>query len=364
MKVQSGIFYKHYRLFVVPVVFCLYYLLTYLINPFSKSWEGYFQMGTQNLLTEWGITMVFCSLITESSIVIARVLDKSISWREYAMMRFITQIFLQIISVGILLYFFDMLWDVTCPIKEPMTSSDRLGLWQYFFIITILSIIISAVHTGNFFLQRWKVSTLEASELKLRSVELKEIAMQAELQSLKLQLDPHFMFNNFSTLSELISEDKETAQKFLDNLSRVYRYMILNLNNDIITLKEEIRFLEAYNYLIGIRYGDKVHVNIDIPEAIKQKGIPPITLQLLIENAIKHNVACEGQPLVVNISLHDSRYLKITNNLQPIQNNIPSTKIGLENIKNRYRILCELSVEVLEEEDNFTVILPLLDFKN
>jgi two-component system, LytTR family, sensor kinase len=107
-----------------------------------------------------------------------------------------------------------------------------------------------------------------------------------------------------------------------------------------------------------------VLVNIDIPEAIKQKGIPPITLQLLIENAIKHNVACEGRPLVINIALHNSQYLKITNNLQPIQNNIPSTKIGLENIKNRYRILCELSVEVLEEGEDFTVILPLLDFKN
>lgn len=316
-----------------------------------------------DLLTEGLIMMIMCWLITELSLLTARYMDKWIPWERWPVRRFIAQLCCQVIIVFVLLSILYVTLSLIFgppPENEP-NSPDKLDEWQFIFVCVMLSILISAVHTGNYFLQRWKTSMLEAAELKLKSAELKQIAMQSQLQSLKLQLDPHFMFNNFSTLSALIEEDKNTALSFLENLSRVYRYMILNLHNDIITLREELKFIQAYIYLIKIRHGDNVDISIDVPETITNRGIPPITLQLLIENATKHNVASGEQPLHIRIYQNEQGKLTVSNNSQRIPNVIPSTKLGLENIRNRYRILSEQAPEIKEENGLFLVMLPLLD---
>jgi LytS/YehU family sensor histidine kinase len=138
--------------------------------------------------------------------------------------------------------------------------------------------------------------------------------------------------------------------------------MIINLNNDIITLREELKFIQAYAFLIKIRHGENVDIQTDIPEAINARGIPPITLQLLIENAIKHNVAAAAQPLHIRIYINDTGKLTVSNNIQLIRTNIPSTKLGLENIRNRYRLLSDLPTTIKKENGQFMVELPLLDF--
>jgi two-component system LytT family sensor kinase len=361
---QEKLFNRYYRIFIIPITFVLYYLLTYFVNPYSRYWSIMATRDWTELLTEGTVMMIFCWLITELSLISAKWMDKRIPWERWPIRRFIAQLCCQIISVFILLSILFLLLSLIFgpPPRTPETTPDKLDEWQFVFVCVMLSILISAVHTGNFFLQRWKTSMLEASELKLRGAELKQIAMQAQLQSLKLQLDPHFMFNNFSTLSALIEEDKNTALSFLENLSRVYRYMIINLNNDIITLREELKFIQAYIFLIKIRHGENVDIQITIPDAINTRGIPPITLQLLIENAIKHNVASAAQPLHICIYLDKQGELTVSNNVQRIPNNIPSTKLGLENIRNRYRILSDQGPEIKEENGLFMVMLPLLDF--
>ncbi|HVI43943.1 MAG TPA: histidine kinase [Chitinophaga sp.] len=359
---QERLFNRYYRIFIIPVIFLLYYLLSYLVNPFSKYWGELPTREWSDLLLEGVLVMIGCWWITELSLITSKWLDKIVPWDQWPIKRFIIQLCCQVISVFILLnLMYIILTLIFGPEEKPSTPSDRAEEWRFVFVCVILSILISAVHTGNFFLQRWKTSMLEAAELKLKAAELKQIAMQAQLQSLKLQLDPHFMFNNFSTLSALIAEDPKVAMLFLENLSRVYRYMIINLNNDIITLKEELRFIRAYIYLISIRHGENADINIDIPESVITKGIPPITLQLLIENAIKHNVASSAQPLHIRIYLDAEEKLTVSNNIQRILNNIPSTKLGLENIKNRYRILSDQPLDIREENGEFSVTLPLLD---
>jgi len=224
----------------------------------------------------------------------------------------------------------------------------------------LLSILISFIYTGNFFLQKWKDAILETAELNLKTAELQRIALEAQLQSLKAQLDPHFMFNNFSTLSALITEDQSLAQHFLENLSRVYRYMIINLNKNIISVEEELDFAQAYFYLIKIRLGNNVKMEIDISDEVLKKGIPPITLQLLIENAIKHNMASRSKPLLITISMDGEETLVISNTLQRLNYNIPSTCTGLKNIESRYTLLSDQSFEIIETEKKFIVKLPLL----
>lgn len=139
----------------------------------------------------------------------------------------------------------------------------------------------------------------------LEAAELKQANLQAQLQIMKAQLNPHFMFNNFSVLSGLISENKDGALQFLDRLSIVYRYMTNNLSRNIISFREELHFIEAYIYLIKIRFADNLHITVNIPAEFEESGIPPSTLQLLLENAVKHNIASRVQPLFIHIRIQE-----------------------------------------------------------
>lgn len=341
------------RLVLVPLVFLLIYALSYLINPYSEWWKSYQSTDVEDLLIEIIPGLLVSWGIIEAGFVSAHLLEGRLPWTKKPLLRFLVQVLLLIVGVSSLFYIQHLIQSFFWGF-ESFSREEEVDFREYFIISVIISILSSAIHTAHSFLLGLKASMTEASVLK-------ETAMQAELQSLKLQLDPHFMFNNFSVLSELIAEDKATAIAFLENVSRVYRYMILNLNKHIIQLGDEIKFVEAYIYLIKIRFGDLVCISIDVPASTLLKGIPPITLQLLIENAIKHNMATEDSPLMISIGIEGDR-LQVSNNLQRISFNIPSAGIGLENISNRYRILSGRLPEIIETNEAFLVRLPLLDF--
>lgn len=349
---------RYLRYVTIPLIFVVLNLLSYLLNPYSDYYQHYFQRPALEVLTDTSLTMIFCALIFELSVFNSSMLDKVIPWTERPFMRFSVQLLTQIVFVIILMILLYYIGSMVYTYKEKPTFEEELNSIQFVYVCVILGILISAVTTGNFLLQKWTATMMEATELKLKTAEFKEIAMQAELQSLKLQLDPHFMFNNFSTLSELISEDQLKAEVFLRNLSRVYRYMIVNLNKNIVSLEEELKFVDAYLYLIRIRYGENVVVSVDINND-DGRGIPPITLQLLIENAIKHNAATKSNPLMIDIYNTDS-HIVVSNNLQRIKLSIPSARIGLQNIRSRYALLSEDLPSILENEHSFSVYLPLL----
>lgn len=168
----------------------------------------------------------------------------------------------------------------------------------------------------------------------------KEIALQSQLNSLKLQINPHFMFNNFNNLLELIEEDTELAGKFLSNLSKVYRYIITNLDRNLIPVADEIKFLDSYLYLMKVRHNEGVIAKVS-PGVRQCKGfLPPAVLQLLVENAIKHNSFSSEHPLVINIKLSDD-YITVCNLKRPLMSPIESTGLGLKNIIERYALLCD-----------------------
>lgn len=350
---------KYQRLITIPLIFFVLNLLTYLVNPYSTYYQQYFHRPLSEMLTDIGVNFIFCVLMAEISRINASILDRNLLWTEQPFTRFTVQLLTQIISVLLLMVLLYYITAVICGHPQKMTFEEQLDGLQFVYVCVIMGILISAVHTGNFLLTKWKTSMLEASALQLKTAEFKEIAMQAELQSLKLQLDPHFMFNNFSTLSELISEDQLKAEVFLRNLSRVYRYMIVNLNKNIVSLEEELVFVDAYLYLIRIRYGENVVISVNITDNDDQMGIPPITLQLLIENAIKHNAATKASPLLIDIYNTDT-HIVVRNNLQRIKLSIPSPRIGLQNIRSRYALLSENLPSIIEDEHSFSVFLPLL----
>ncbi len=216
-----------------------------------------------------------------------------------------------------------------------------------------VNLFLNCVNAIVYFMDKLKRAQIEAAELKQQSTE-------ARFQALRNQINPHFLFNSFNVLSSLIYKDVDKSAKFIDQLSLVYRYLLNNQDKKLVTLEEEITFIEAYLYLLNIRFGEGLDVQIEIEQGKKKLFIAPSSLQLLIENAIKHNVLSKKEVLHLSIKTAGD-LLIVSNNLQEKIDKEPSTQVGLQNIKSRYLFLTEVPVEVIKTQDSFTVKLPLLD---
>ncbi|MDX2046380.1 MAG: histidine kinase, partial [Chitinophagaceae bacterium] len=174
------------------------------------------------------------------------------------------------------------------------------------------------------------------------------------------QVNPHFLFNCFNTLSSLISEDRKKAEKFLNELSKVYRYLLRNNEDGLSTVENEIRFIRSYYQLLQTRHGEAVQVNIEIDKRYEPYLLPSLSLQLLVENVVKHNALSKNKPLVIDIFTTAGNKMVVNNNLQRRTIKAPSNKVGLENIKAKYSLLKQDGFQVMEDEKNFTVVLPLI----
>lgn len=195
---------------------------------------------------------------------------------------------------------------------------------------------------------------------QLKKAQLERSRMEAELEALKNQIDPHFIFNSLNTLSHLIEARPKKARQFNDNLADVYRYILQNKKRDLVLLQEEIDFVNDYFSLLKIRFENAVQFNCSLQqELLSQYLIPPISLQVLMENAIKHNEFSDLNPLQVSLSLQNGR-LVFSNPLQQKQLRKPSSKTGLHNLKERYRLSTQLPITIFQSASHFTVELPLL----
>lgn len=183
---------------------------------------------------------------------------------------------------------------------------------------------------------------------------------QAELEALRNELDPHFIFNSLNTLNHLILNNPQQAYSFNNNLAQVYKYFLLNRHNELISISEELEFIDSYFFLLKIRHDDKLNLETELDEYNEKfLMIPPLALQILIENAIKHNEFNHEQPLHIRIAMNHA-YLKVTNNVKPKLHLVHSTGIGLKNLSSRYRILCNKDIVIENTEKEFTVKLPLI----
>lgn len=196
--------------------------------------------------------------------------------------------------------------------------------------------------------------------LKVNAEQLKREATQAQFVALKNQVSPHFLFNSLSILSSLVEVDPKLSVRFISHLSKVYRYILEQRDSERVSLKTELDFLNAYAFLLNIRFEGKLLVQNRVAEPVATRyGIAPLTLQLLVENAVKHNQMSQAQPLLVTIDTEDD-YLIVRNPLQTRPQTEESTGLGLENIRNRYRLLTDRPMSAGEEDNAFVVKIPLL----
>ena len=233
---------------------------------------------------------------------------------------------------------------------------DIKGAYTFAMIATF----ISSVYANSFYLQSYIKANDEKQGLERALMKEKETALQFQLNSLKLQINPHFLFNNFSTLSDLIETNKELAEDFLSHLSKVYRHILRNLNRDLICVADEIAFLDSYVSLMKLRHGDSLIINIDERLRKCKDFMPPASLQLLVENAVKHNSHTLEKPLFIEISLTDDEFLTVRNIKSPLKSEVRSTGIGQQNIIDRYTLLSATHIRIDNTEHYYSVSLPLI----
>ncbi|HEY0679254.1 MAG TPA: histidine kinase [Chitinophagaceae bacterium] len=220
-------------------------------------------------------------------------------------------------------------------------------------IIMICVIFITHVYETVFLVK-------QAESDQLKKEQLERAKAEAQLEALKNQIDPHFIFNSLNTLSHLIDDKPEKARLFNDNLAEVYRYILQNKSRDLVLLREEMDFLQHYFSLLKIRFENAVQLIIPRDEFLfEQYLIPPISLQILVENAIKHNEFSDEAPIIITVSMGEDELI-IRNQSQLKTLRKPSSRIGLQNLDERYKLITKKPITVQKTNNEFIVHLPLL----
>jgi sensor histidine kinase YesM len=202
------------------------------------------------------------------------------------------------------------------------------------------------------------IGNLRQKELEAEA--LKRSTAQAQLQIIRNQINPHFLFNNLNVLSGLLVKEHPEANEFVESFATVYRYLLSNQDKELVSLRSELEFIQPYIFLLTKRFPENLSITLFVQEEEKDKQIVPGALQLLIENAIKHNILSKQFPLVIDISVNGNNSLVVSNNLQ-IKNPVePSTQIGLNNIRQRYELSTGKTITIKKDERIFSVYLPLI----
>ncbi|QMW04891.1 sensor histidine kinase [Spirosoma foliorum] len=222
-----------------------------------------------------------------------------------------------------------------------------LGIQLFYQVVYI------SIYEGGYLLSQWKRTYQEKEELI-------KIQWQTRFNSLKGQVNSHFLFNSLNALSALIEESPAQASQFVDELSKMYRYLLQANDQELVSLRTELAFIDSYTHLLQTRHGSGVTVQTTVPEDYLASLLPPLTLQLLVENAVKHNVVLANRPLLIEIGTTKSGQLQVRNNLQRKHIRALSNGVGLANIMAKYRMLTPREIIVQTEGDHFTVLLPLL----
>lgn len=284
-------------------------------------------------------------------------LSKQIPWRKNVLGRFTAGLSLDFLFLGFVLISLGWLANVAGLIDYTMFSEDFFSrqIELKLIVLTFITLfIVTLVEFNQFSYSQYTVGQIK----KLKS-ERKQLELQFE--ALKSQLSPHYLFNSMNTISSLVYRDPNEAENFIRNLAETFNYVLNTKEVRWVSLKEELEALNDYAYLLSIRYGEAASLKIEVDESFHQKPIPPLTLQLLVENAVKHNVVSTDQPLKIQIHANEEA-LKVVNNKTGHPTQTASHRVGLKNIKNRYAFFTDKEITIYDEEF-FEVKLPMLHEK-
>ncbi|GAA4732196.1 sensor histidine kinase [Flavisolibacter ginsenosidimutans] len=233
------------------------------------------------------------------------------------------------------------------------TFNEKGFIWAYV-CMAIINIFLTLLMEGISRYNNWRENLKETEQIK-------KTFTQSQLLGLKSQVNPHFLFNSLNTLSSLIQEDEGEAEVFLNEMSKVYRYMLRGDDEQLVTLQTEVKFIGSYTHLLEKRFGQSLQVKLCIEEEDLEKFLPPLSLQVLIENAFSQNSMTKAKPLVINVCSNSTNEIRVCNNRQPkMISNDMDIESGLDNLVAKYRLLNAASVVINDEETQRCISLPLL----
>ncbi len=310
------------------------------------------QKPTNSTLMLWSLLtcIVITMIVWEGNLRLDKLIDTKFPWDQSVKKRILVHLFSSttytITSIYLSLKVFNL---VICEYSK--TEQDKFLILSIIIGLMTAFIILSIEISVQFF-NNWKKSLVEIEKHK-------EASTQAQLQNLKNQINPHFLFNNLSVLSSLVYLDQDKAVDFINQLSKVYRYILDNRNGELASIESEITFIESYIFLLQLRFDKNIQFEIDIENVKKQGLIPPMALQITVENAIKHNEISNAKPLHISIKTKGD-FLEIKNNFQKRLHTEESSNTGLKNIRDRYTYFSKRNMIVNETETDFIVQLPIL----
>jgi len=276
-------------------------------------------------------------------------MDKThIKWDEKPLVRLLLTLFLTVLYVVLAVTILNIIFSVIFG-DYNLGQILKMLNWQSFSFAVYITLSIGAFMHGRGFLMEWRQTAVEMERFKNES-------LKSKYESLKNQVNPHFLFNSLNALSSLVYDDQAKAVEFIRKLSQVYRYVLENKDHELVPLDDELEFLRNYIFLQKIRFGENLIVEINRGNFAGY--VPPLGIQLLVENAIKHNIVSENKPLKINIIINDETY-SISNNIQEKLTK-DSTGIGLNNLMSRYEFLTKKPVKISNKNQIFDVRLPAL----
>jgi sensor histidine kinase YesM len=277
-------------------------------------------------------------------------LDKRVPWLKFPIKRLVLQIVLLILLAVTVIIVAALIWIL---ISEEVTFRNMGGtaIKNLKVIIPFLLLTLLVTNGIQFFI-KWR-------QAAIREEELKRAHLALQYQSLKDQLKPHFLFNSLSSLVTLIGKDREKATQFVHRLSGVYRYVLDQTENELVPIRDELKFLEDYVFLQKIRYGENLRVRIHL-RLDPNRMVIPLSLQMMVENAIKHNVVSAGHPLTLEIFSDDRDRIVMRNNLHRKKDTESSPGLGLSNLRKRISVFSDDPLLIEETAGSFTVIIPTL----
>jgi sensor histidine kinase YesM len=295
---------------------------------------------------------------------------------------------------GITLYYFNHLLDRWLPMRNLFAARFLVGYIANFVlalvIITALVLPLTKVIDTSFFWQgfslddedlAWKVVILLLTSLfiynvvyallysyqqyavaQIETLQRERKQLELQFEALKSQISPHYLFNSLNTISSLVYKDPQSAEQFIRRLVQTYQYILSTQHKQFVMLKEEVEFVQSYYYLLRIRFQQQLSVEVNLPSGIMNTKIPPLTLQILVENAVKHNQPGSDKKLFIYITAQDNTHLRVINTKTGTLGSIQSFHMGLENIRKRYEFFTDRKIEI-KDDDKFIVSLPVIHHK-
>jgi len=332
---STGLFLGLFFQFSLDVIFSLIYRNHSLFSPFPS----------------YLFSIIISFIIMFSLVKLAEWMNRKYAWERTPDNRFYVQVVLITLMVVFIIMGLRTIVNTKFNTGGFIRLLDEVVIAIYFIVMSLLLVFADL---GVQLLDKWRLSQAEIERFKKEN-------METRFEMLRLQINPHFLFNSLNTLSSLIYQNQDTASDYVKEMSQVYRYILDKRKSEIVKLSEEMAFTRSYIYMLGLRFDEKIKFTLNIDQGYDNKVVVPLTLQILIENAVKHNIVSQKKPLTIEIFTRPDNTLTVRNNLQPKADSSYSSGIGLDNIKSRLGFLTDRKMIIEKTDAYFSVSVPLLD---